>query len=61
MARDRHTAWRKLLAKAYAAAELAYTYAEDGAYLTAAERLETAAKLFREGHALRDKAMGTGE
>lgn len=54
----RAPAWRKTLAAAYDAAELAHTYAEDGAFLTAADRLEKAAELFRKGHAQRNKAMG---
>lgn len=53
-----HDEWRALLNSAYEMVELAGAYADDGAYLTAADRLESAAKLFREGHHARNAAFG---
>ena len=45
---------RVCMMKADAKISLAQTYAQDGAYLSAAERMEEAASLLREYHALRE-------
>ncbi len=52
------TDWRAKLEEAYEMTSLAHTYADDGAFFTCADRLEQAAKLFREGAQLRKDAMG---
>ena len=52
------TTWRSHIAAAEQLVELAHTYKEDGAYLTAAARLEEAAAKLRLGYRTRQTELG---
>lgn len=49
--------WRAELERAFELLATGQAYADDGAYLTAADRLEKAAAAFRDGHRLREVAI----
>lgn len=54
-----HADWRGTLDHAFKLVELATSYADDGALLTAADRLTAAADQFRAAHAARLAASHT--
>lgn len=57
-AQSEQPAWRADLSHAFDLMKTAEMFADDGAYLTAAKRLEEAAAKFRSGHMARLKAFG---